>query len=923
MTIIITLSFAGADTGPFDLYSNVDGFVTPFETGVSKADLLSGYQTSLAPDGTITVRLLDLGALCTPNTTDIYSCATPNCDFSGSIICDVTTTTTTSSSTSTTTSTDYPGVSPCTWSTYGGNSGEIAVYDFNTNSSTPVLVPNDFTTTVGINRPICSTGDKLWLASVTNSEGTVAYIREWNIITSSSIPTLSYVREITININSLSYKNIWGTKIAAITTTSDNNTLLVGFGDRNSGSTTMGVYEWDISTSGDILLNENNKIDREYVNFGNTYGITTELTGMFITNDGNVIISTRYYEDQSSSNASNRIKQYPGLVSSGNWSPNPSTPIINLQNSGVPEFTSTWTGSTKAMPVWGVNGLIQVIQPETLEVYNISQTAPYNATLETTVADDSVWIHTSTGCANVGIKLTDPDCEATWIPALTERDAQNNIFYIGPVTFTYQGIQVTASADDNFLALIPGNPSGGIPDSGCSGLSNPAATNKLATVQGNDFSITLTFESPINNLPIRAAVLNTSPDFSNGDVYEITTNTGTPSISISNGCNVQVQGNRIGGGVPDYNTEGDGEFIVTTPTNFTIITISGNAPTGGPILLGCVTPPLSCSRIFTLSVTESCTDGICAPDNLRGSYNRVYSQNTVTNTIEQVVLPGGSYFQTSNSDITNNYFIGQVNNNDAQGDSIVQFTRWSYDTTLPSGTPSNFTWEGILYSVNENDLPNAFPPRPMGVSTVNDNLIVLSYNISSSAGGGQQVFEAEFVDGSTTLAVALKFFIPAPFNGSGEHVVTLKEDGTPNKFIALRSDYGTQPYVISQFDYDTGNFEVDILGPPGNWNPGGDMAVVDDYLYVTLVSTISGVGKRLWRVNLQTHAWEEVSNEDAYMGGSSGSLPLCRTNDGFAIIGTTTTTTTDPDISTTTTTTTPIPGVRTIFTKFSAGSEPA
>ena len=184
------------------------------------------------------------------------------------------------------------------------------------------------------------------------------------------------------------------------------------------------------------------------------------------------------------------------------------------------------------------------------------------------------------------------------------------------------------------------------------------------------------------------------------------------------------------------------------------------------------------------------------------------------------------------------------------------------------------------------------------------------------------MFEAEFVEGSTTLAVAIKFSIPAPFNGTGEHVVTLKEDGTPNKFIAVRSDYGTQPYVISQFDYDTGNFEVDILGPPGNWNPGGDMAVVDDYLYVTLGSSTEGFF-RLYRVNLQTHVWEEVANESEYFGGSSGSLPLCRTNDGFAIIGTTTTTTTDPDISTTTTTTTPIPGVRTIFTKFSAGSEPA
>lgn len=849
------------------------------------------------------------------------STTTINCNFTGVIDCSITTTTTTSSSTSTTTSTVYPGVAPCTWSTYGGNPGEIAVYDFNTNSSTAVLVPNDFTTTVGINRPICSTGDKLWLASVTTND-TVAYIREWDINTSGAVPTLSYVREITIEISSLQYKSIWGTTISTIAATSDNNTLLVGFGDKVSGGQTMGVYEWDISTAGDITLNEGNDIAKDGVSFGNTYGILTELTGMFITNSDNVILSSRYYENESASNASNRIKQYPGLPSSGSWS-SPNSPVINLQNAGVPEFTSTWTGSTKAMPAWGVNGLLQVIQPETLEVYNISQTAPYNATLETTVADDSVWIHTSTGCANVSIELTDPDCDATWIPALTERNANNDIVYTGPVTFTYEGIQVTASADDNVQALIPGDPVGGIPLGGCSGLSNPAATNKLAIVQGNDFSITLTFESPINNLPIRAAIFNTSPDFSSGDVYEINTNAGTPSISISSGCNVQVQGNRIGGGVPDYNTEGDGEFIVTTPTNFTSITISGNAPTGGPILLGCVTPPLDCSRIFTGDI-ENCSDGICAPENLNGSYNRVYSQNTITNTIEEIVLPGGSYFQTPNSDIANNYFIGQVNNRDEEGNPIRQFTRWNYDTTLPSGTPSNFTWEGILYTIDQSELPNIFPPTFYGLSTINDNLIVLLYGISSFAGGGKQVIEAEFVEGSTTLAVAPKFFIPAPFNGSGEHVVTLKEDGTPNKFISLRTNGYDGPIEISQFDYDTGNLEVDIPGPPvGSWISGGDMAVVDDYLYISLRSTISGVGETLWRVNLQTHVWEEVSDEAAYMGGSSGSLPLCRTNDGFAIIGTTTTTTTNPDISTTTTTTTPIPGVRTIFTKFSAGSEPA
>ena len=51
MTIIITLSFAGNETGPFDLYSDATGFAIPFAQNVSKAALLAGYQVE-APDGT-------------------------------------------------------------------------------------------------------------------------------------------------------------------------------------------------------------------------------------------------------------------------------------------------------------------------------------------------------------------------------------------------------------------------------------------------------------------------------------------------------------------------------------------------------------------------------------------------------------------------------------------------------------------------------------------------------------------------------------------------------------------------------------------------------------------------------------------------------------------------------------------------------
>lgn len=89
MTVLITLTSAGADTGPFNLYSNVDGYITPFETGISKAALLAGYSSILVPDGTATVRIKSTGSCV--NSTDV------------TVVYPTTTTTTTIGTTTTTT----------------------------------------------------------------------------------------------------------------------------------------------------------------------------------------------------------------------------------------------------------------------------------------------------------------------------------------------------------------------------------------------------------------------------------------------------------------------------------------------------------------------------------------------------------------------------------------------------------------------------------------------------------------------------------------------------------------------------------------------------------------------------------------------------------------------------------------------------
>ena len=81
MTITITLSAAGVDTGPFSLFSDVDGYTTAFETGVSRTALLAGYTTSLAFPGTTIVRVQSNG-LCT-NFIDIILSTPPpvtDCD---------------------------------------------------------------------------------------------------------------------------------------------------------------------------------------------------------------------------------------------------------------------------------------------------------------------------------------------------------------------------------------------------------------------------------------------------------------------------------------------------------------------------------------------------------------------------------------------------------------------------------------------------------------------------------------------------------------------------------------------------------------------------------------------------------------------------------------------------------------------------
>lgn len=97
MNILVTLTTAGTDAGPFNLFSDANGFASAFESNVSRAALLAGFASSNAPTGTTIVKVKSVGV----------------CKTEINLPTGITTTSTTSSSTSTTSSstTAVPGTS--------------------------------------------------------------------------------------------------------------------------------------------------------------------------------------------------------------------------------------------------------------------------------------------------------------------------------------------------------------------------------------------------------------------------------------------------------------------------------------------------------------------------------------------------------------------------------------------------------------------------------------------------------------------------------------------------------------------------------------------------------------------------------------------------------------------------------------------
>jgi hypothetical protein len=433
--------------------------------------------------------------------------------------------------TTTTTSTTFFTREYCVWSTNVYDFPvETSEYNVGTNTLVAVPIDNDFTGVIQIG--MASTSTKLWKHDVDTRT-----IREWFI---SSYPaSLTFNRDITYGSNYPDWISV--STIAAV----NNNTILTTLNATNETFPngipgTVYVWKYNISTNN--------------AGFGTPlFGITATYyaTSMMYTTDSKLIVVASRMIDSASTFYLTQYSYPDGLKE------------VDISLASI-LFSPSATNLR--ITVITYNSEIYLIRSNDSSLFKIDTTYPYAITEVTAnlgFQQNRIFESSAGECNNVSFTPQLPQCGTT-IPLLGE-------------TFTYFGVTGTVTTLSGGIIISGFLAQGYFAE--CSGMWQPPYY-WLAT--GLPSTIVLTFDSAINNVGIVLSILNL------GDNFTITTNTEVPSITMSNSCYATVSGNQIITDPSITYAGGSGQFVITTTTPYTVLTIvATNGGNGGPIGLSC------------------------------------------------------------------------------------------------------------------------------------------------------------------------------------------------------------------------------------------------------------------------------------------------------------------------------------------------
>ncbi len=135
-------------------------------------------------------------------------------------------------------------------------------------------------------------------------------------------------------------------------------------------------------------------------------------------------------------------------------------------------------------------------------------------------------------------------------------------------SFIYNGIVVTASGTGATTNLCP------TALAACVVQSVPNTINLGFPGPLLDYSYTLTFSQPVNNVKLILTTINGEEP--NVESFIFTTNIGTPSVLSTDACFVDIVGNTVTG----TRVNGGGTFSISTASPYTVLTVTGRG--GGP-----------------------------------------------------------------------------------------------------------------------------------------------------------------------------------------------------------------------------------------------------------------------------------------------------------------------------------------------------
>jgi len=295
MNVKITLTTAGTDTGPFNLYSNTDSYVTAFQTGIAKSLLVAGYTSTVVPAGTNTIRVKSTGT-CT-NFVDLYVAGTPT-----------TTTTSTTAIPTTTTTTTAIGVGCKTWyftnSSDPGPAQETWTYtQCNGSAGTIQALPGDTSTACVRNGTTPSVGDK--------GDNPYTFNEVCPVTTTTTSTTVAPTTTTTTTIvgpTTTSTSTTAGTTTTTTTTTPTTTTTTTSSTPTLS-CYTVGIVPGSEAGCGDTNNNYENWTITTYDQFGNLYNVPSNST---------FDISFTYFEQNDTGNTGPETQTTPITITTGN-----------------------------------------------------------------------------------------------------------------------------------------------------------------------------------------------------------------------------------------------------------------------------------------------------------------------------------------------------------------------------------------------------------------------------------------------------------------------------------------------------------------------------------------------------------------------------------------------------------------------------